>query len=61
VTDDELREYTEEWRDFGYLFIRARWTIDGARTSPGRRSGFVIALRPSGGSLVSDSSRTSRR
>jgi len=22
----------EEWRDFGYLFIRARWTMDGART-----------------------------
>ena len=32
MTEDELREYMEEWRDFGYLFIRARWTMDGART-----------------------------
>ena len=32
MTDDELREYMEEWRDFGYLFIRARWTMDGAKT-----------------------------
>jgi hypothetical protein len=32
VTEDELREYMDEWRDFGYLFIRARWTMDGATT-----------------------------
>jgi hypothetical protein len=32
VTEDELRDYMDEWRDFGYLFIRARWTMDGART-----------------------------
>jgi hypothetical protein len=32
VTEDELREYVEEWRDFGYVVIRARWTMDGART-----------------------------
>ena len=32
VIEDELRDYLEEWRDFGYLFIRARWTMDGART-----------------------------
>jgi hypothetical protein len=32
VTEDELRAYLEEWRDFGYVFIRARWTMDGART-----------------------------
>ena len=32
MTEDELREYMDEWRDFGCLFIRARWTMDGART-----------------------------
>ena len=32
MTEDELREYMEEWRDFGCLFIRARWTMDGANT-----------------------------
>ena len=30
--DDSLEGYMEEWRDFGYLLIRARWTMDGART-----------------------------
>ena len=32
MTEEELGEYMEEWLDFGYLFIRARWTMDGART-----------------------------
>ena len=32
MTEGELREYMEEWRDFGCLFIRARWTMDGAST-----------------------------
>ena len=32
VTEDELREYMDEWRNFGCLFIRARWTMDGAKT-----------------------------
>ena len=28
VTEDDM----DEWRDFGYVFIRARWTMDGAKT-----------------------------
>jgi hypothetical protein len=32
VTEDELRQYMDEWRNFGCLFIRARWTMDGAKT-----------------------------
>jgi hypothetical protein len=30
MTEDELRDSMDEWRDFGYHFIRARWTMDGA-------------------------------
>ena len=32
MTDDELRAYVDEWRDFGYVLIRARWTMEGAST-----------------------------
>lgn len=32
MTEDELGTYMEEWRDFGYVLIRARWTMDGARS-----------------------------
>ena len=32
VDDQWLHDCMEEWRDFGYVFIRARWTMDGART-----------------------------
>jgi len=32
VTDDDLRAYVDEWRDFGYVLVRARWTMEGAST-----------------------------
>ena len=60
MTQDELREYTEEWRDFGYLFIRARWTMDGATTLTEAGNVFAIARRGSSSSPAPDSSSISR-
>ena len=27
-----LRDCMEEWRDYGHLILRAKWTMDGATT-----------------------------
>jgi hypothetical protein len=33
IVDAEwLHEYMEEWRDYGHLLMRAKWTMDGATT-----------------------------
>ncbi|HEV8536415.1 MAG TPA: hypothetical protein VGR87_11985 [Candidatus Limnocylindria bacterium] len=33
MTDEAwLDDYMEQWRDYGDLTIRAKWTMDGART-----------------------------
>lgn len=32
VKDRRLHDYMEEWRDWGHLVLRAKWTMDGATT-----------------------------
>ena len=32
MTDDWLHDYMEEWRDHGLVTLRAKWTMDGAKT-----------------------------
>ena len=32
IDEQWLRDCMEEWRDYGHLIIRAKWTMDGATT-----------------------------
>lgn len=32
VEDDWIHDCMEEWRDYGHVVVRAKWTMDGATT-----------------------------